>query len=104
VANAGIRRVVTGTSAEGKSVIVSDSPVEPMTVAMMPEAEFFYFWGDDKTPVYPDPGVEPPHRTWFPTAGGYRFELITVPPDSTPKPTDLDRDVALAEAKEKLPG
>jgi len=27
-----------------------------------------------------------------------------VPPDSTPKPTDLDRDAALAEAREKLPG
>ena len=104
MANAGIRKVVTGTSAAGKSVVVSDSSVEPMTIAMMPGAEFFYFWGDDTMPVYPDPGLEPPYKTWFPAAGGYRFELITVPPNSTPKPTGLDRNVGLAEAKEKLPG
>jgi mannose-6-phosphate isomerase-like protein (cupin superfamily) len=100
----GTRRVVTGTSAEGKSVVASDTLVEPMTLVMMPGAEFLYFWGDDKRPVYPDAGTEPPYRSWFPAADGFRFEQITIPPDSTPKPADLDTAAALAEAREKLPG
>jgi hypothetical protein len=66
MANAGIRRVATAAPAEGKSTIVSDGPVEPMRVAMMPGAAFFYSWGDDKMPVYPDPGCI--------SVGGTRWE------------------------------
>ena len=84
MANASIRRVVTGTSAAGKSVVVSDSSVEPMTIAMMPGAEFLYFWGDDTMPVYPDPGVEPPYKTCFQQPAAM-FELITVPPELHPE-------------------
>jgi len=38
---AGIRRVVTGISPEGKSVVVSDAAVAPITAAMMPGWEYF---------------------------------------------------------------
>lgn len=104
MASGGVRRVVTGTSAEGKSVVVSDAAVAPITAAMMPGAAFFYFWGDDQPPRYPDDGTEPPYRTWFPPAGGYRFEAITIPPDATPRPEGLDMAAATAEAERALPG
>lgn len=100
----GVRRVVTGTSAEGKSVVVSDAAVAPITAAMMPGWEYFYFWGKDEPLTYPDDGTEPPYRTWFPAPGGFRFESITIPPDSTPKAEGLDMAAATAEAKRKLPG
>jgi hypothetical protein len=66
---AGIRRVVTGISPEGKSVVVSDAAVAPITAAMMPGWEYFYFWGDDEPPTYPSDGREPPCRSWFPAPG-----------------------------------
>ena len=99
-----MRRVVTGTSQEGKSVVVSDGVVKPLTPVLMPGAEFFYLWGDDRLPSFPDDGVEPPYRTWFPPAGGYRFEVITIPPDATPKPPGIDMAAAVSDAERELPG
>ena len=49
-------------------------------------------------------GAEPPYRTWFPPDGGYRFELITLPPDGTEPPAGLDKAQALAETEKLLPG
>ena len=37
----GIRRVVTGHNANGKAVFASDKVVEPITLALLPGAEFF---------------------------------------------------------------
>ena len=100
-----VRRVVTGTSPEGRSIVVSDAPVAAKRIALMPGAEFLYFWGGDKAPAYPDDGSEPPYRSWFPDApGSYRFEIITIPPDATPRPADLDMAAATAEAERALPG
>lgn len=100
----GIRRVVTGTSTAGKSVVVSDGPVAPVTPGLMPGAAFFSLWGDDRTPTLPSDGSQPPHTSWFPPAGGYRFEVITIPPDGTPRPADLDVAAATAEVNRALPG
>jgi mannose-6-phosphate isomerase-like protein (cupin superfamily) len=101
----GLRRVVTGTSPEGRSVVVSDGPVAAKHVGLMPGAEFFYLWGGDKAPAYPDDGREPPCRSWFPDApGSYRFEVITIPPDATPRAEGLDMSEAIAEAERTLPG
>jgi Cupin domain len=104
MAQGGVRRVVTGTSPEGKSVVVSDGTVAPITAAMMPGCQFFYFWGDDAPPTFPSDGTEPPYSNWFPPPGGFRFELIVIPPDATPKATGLDMTRATTEAREKLPG
>ncbi len=35
---------------------------------------------------------------------GFRFELITLPPDGTPQSVDMDRAEALAETNKVLPG
>jgi hypothetical protein len=55
-------------------------------------------------PTLPNDGAEPPFKTWFPPDGGYRFELITLPPDGIPAPADVDKPQALAETKKLLPG
>jgi len=36
--------------------------------------------------------------------GGYRFGLFSIPAGTVPVPADLDRQAALAEMGEKLPG
>jgi len=99
-----VRRVATGQAADGKSVIVSGVEVAPVEAPLMPDAFFYSFWGADSMPTLPDNGDEPTFRTWFPPDGGYRFELITLPPDGTEPPAGLDKAEALAETEKLLPG
>ena len=51
-----VRCVVTGQTKSGKSVIVSQAPVPPVTVALMPGYEFYQLWADDDHPVLPSDG------------------------------------------------
>ncbi len=75
-----VRRVVTGHNTEGKAVFVSDERVAPITVALMPGAEFHRLWGGDEAPTFPDAGTIPPHHAYFPPVGGFRFGLFTLLP------------------------
>lgn len=99
-----VRRVVTGHDASGKSVFVSDVEVEPVTVGLMPGSAFHRLWGADEAPSYPSDGSIPPHHDYFPSLGGFRFGLFTLPPAGTSPPADLDIAAALAEAEASLPG
>jgi mannose-6-phosphate isomerase-like protein (cupin superfamily) len=99
-----IRRVATGQAANGLSVIVSDEEVGPVESPLMPGANFYSFWGADDPLSLPNDGAEPPFRTWFPPDGGYRFEMITIPPDGGPAPASADMAHALTETEALLPG
>lgn len=99
-----VRRVVTGQDASGRSVVVEDEWVEPVTVALFPGAEFHRIWGDDVRPMLPSDGTLPSAPTHFPPAEGYRFGMFTMAPDAERVTGDLDADEALAEIREKLPG
>jgi len=100
----GIRRVVTGHSADGKAVIASDEVVEPIRLALLPGFEFFRLWGADEPPQLPDDGAMPVHHQYFPPTGGFRFGLFTVPPDSDVLLGDIDMEAALAALETELPG
>ena len=95
--------MVTGHDANGKAVFASDEEVDPVTVALSPGSEFHRLWGADEAPSFPDDGSMPPHATYFPPVGGFRFGLFSVPP-ATSIAADLDLTAALAEMEEKLPG
>ncbi len=99
-----VRRVVTGHDARGKAVFASDVEVEPLTVSLMPGAEFHRLWGGDQAPTFPDDGAPTAQPDYFPPVGGYRFGLFTIPPGTGEAAADLDVDAALAEMEEKLPG
>jgi hypothetical protein len=99
-----IRRVITGQAANGRAVIASDEGIAPVETPLLPSAKFYSFWGADGTPHLPNDGVKPPFRTWFPPEGGFRFELIVLPPDGTPAPANIDMAEALAETEKLLPG
>jgi hypothetical protein len=79
LASMSIRRVVTGVTAEGTSVFVSDQRVEAVAPALLPGLEFHRLWGQDEPPVAPQDGTPPPSYTFFPPAGGYRVGTFTVP-------------------------
>jgi len=99
----GIRRVVTGHDASGKAVFASDTNVEPITLALLPETKFYRLWGSDKPCRFPNDGSAPANHTYFPPVGGFRFGLFTVAPDSS-LIKDVDVAAAIRELNEKLPG
>jgi hypothetical protein len=100
-----VRRLVTGQSAAGMSAIVSDEHVQPITVGLIPGAEFHALWGSDTPhhlPANTTSGGKT--QTWFPPAGGFRFGLVTLPPDAEASKLDMPIDAAFAEFRQKLPG
>ena len=99
-----VRRVVTGHDAAGKAVFASDEEVAPLTMDLLPGAEFHRLWGGDEAPSFPDDGAPPAQPAYFPPVGGYRFGLFTLPPAGTQLPADLDLAAAMAELEAKLPG
>jgi mannose-6-phosphate isomerase-like protein (cupin superfamily) len=99
-----IRRVVTGQTKEGLATVVSDEKVEPITVGLMPGAEFHAVWGSDDQVNLPTDGTRPDTKGWFPTPTGFRFGLFTVPPATTTLPSDFDLATGIVELSEKLPG
>ena len=98
--------MVTGQTADGKSVFVSDDKVDATTVSISPGSEFHLMWGADEIPALPTDGREPSHPAYFPPPGGYRFGFFTVPPAGAAGsfPEDFDLEAALAEMEAKLPG
>jgi mannose-6-phosphate isomerase-like protein (cupin superfamily) len=99
-----VRRVVTGQTATGKSVFVSDDQVEPTTLQLLPGAEFHQLWGSNEPVALPTDGTRPAAPRYFPPASGFRFGFFTLGPDSVTTPPDLDIPAALRELAEKLPG
>jgi mannose-6-phosphate isomerase-like protein (cupin superfamily) len=99
-----VRRVVTGQDANGKSVFVSDTRVDPIEVAVMPGTTFFRLWGSDEPPALPEDGNRQLPPRYFPPTGGYRFGFYTIGPESVSLPEDLDIGTALEEISTKLPG
>jgi mannose-6-phosphate isomerase-like protein (cupin superfamily) len=96
--------VVTGHDASGKAVFASDERVPPLTMALLAGSEFHRLWGADGAPTFPDDGSQPPHESYFPPVGGFRFGFFTLPPAGTAPPADLDVQAGLAEVEAKLPG
>ena len=101
-----VRRVVTGHDERGKAVFVSDSQVEPITVALLPGTEFHGVWGGDAPARFPDDGAMPKFTSYFPPLGGFRFGFFTLPPRGSGRTQEPPADprVALEELHTKLPG
>ena len=99
-----VRRVVTGRTPEGRSIVVSDAEVPPVTLGLLPGGEFHRLWGSDTPVQLPSDGSPPSTPRYFPPVGGFRFGLFTVGPDALTPPPGLDIPAAFAEVQQKLPG
>lgn len=98
-----IRRIVTGDR-DGRSVVVSDEIVDPVSVTAFPGAEFSLVWGMNSAPVVAAPSPdEPAFDPYFPPAGGARLVLLSWAPESTPDAEGVC-EVLLVAAEQTLPG
>jgi mannose-6-phosphate isomerase-like protein (cupin superfamily) len=87
----GLRRVVTGHSAEGKAVFASDEQVEPVSVSGA--STLHPIWSADDAPTFPDDGSLPPTTGYWPPVGGFRYLLMTIAPSDGQQagsPVDTD--------------
>lgn len=97
--------MVTGHDLDGKAVVASDTQVDGLRPALTPGIEFHRLWGGDAAPSFPDDGVEPDYRTYFPAVGGFRFAMIVVPAASDVSGDRIeDLGAAFAEFEAALPG
>ncbi len=99
-----VRRVVTGHTPEGKATFVSDSYLEGTTAILAPGMEMHGLWGADEAPTFPDDGSFPSYVQYFPSVGGFRIVMVTLPPDTETDFSDVDIETGNAEMEEKWPG
>jgi quercetin dioxygenase-like cupin family protein len=99
-----IRCVVTGQDASGKSLIMRDKGVQPLSLALLPGYEFHRVWGSDSVPELPSDGTTPTQPRYFPAKSGFRFGFFTLPPVTKRRGERIVTVSALEEMQEKLPG
>jgi mannose-6-phosphate isomerase-like protein (cupin superfamily) len=99
-----IRCVVTGQNASGKSLIMRDAGVQPVSVALLPGYEFHRVWGSESVPELPSDGAAPKQPRYFPAKNGFRFGFFTLPPATKTRGERIVTASALEEMQEKLPG
>lgn len=99
-----IHCVVTGQNEAGKSVVMRNTPIKPVSLALLPGYEFHRIWGSDSIPVLPSDGTPPPQPRYFPPKNGFRFGFFTIPPDARTSADRINTASALEEIQEKLPG
>lgn len=99
-----VRRVVTGQAADGRSVVVSDEHLGPITAALLGPQQLNLIWAGDGAFQLPSDGAMGLSAGFYPPPGGFRFWYFTLPPDLSGAATDLDPEAAAREVNEKLPG
>ena len=95
---------MTGQKESGKSVIMRNTPIKPVSLALLPGYEFHRIWGSDSIPELPSDGTPPPQLRYFPPKSGFRFGFFTIPPDTTTSVAQIGTASALEEIQQKLPG
>jgi len=105
-----MKRVVTGHSAEGKSVFIKDGePTRVVKLETLPGIEMTELWATDGVPILPIEHEDPtiPMSSFVPEIKGSRFAITRFP--SMPELTKalengLDLDAFKKEFLEKVPG
>jgi mannose-6-phosphate isomerase-like protein (cupin superfamily) len=75
-----VRRVVTGHTAEGRSVIVSDEEVAGIPIGTLGSSATL-LWGRDGPGQFPDDGGQQQMSAAFPPPGGCAVAIVTLAPE-----------------------
>ena len=99
-----VRRLATGHDASGRSIVASDVQIDAIKIKLLPGCEFHNLWGSDENPKIAADGAAPVAPGYFPSPGGVRFLMFTIPPKGKETRMAIDDPTAIAQANEKLPG
>jgi len=99
-----IHCIVTGQNETGKSVIVRNTPIQPVKLGLFPGYEFHRIWGSDSAPALPSDGTPVLQPRYFPPKNGFRFGFFTIPPDARANIDRINTPAAFEEIRQKLPG
>jgi len=77
-----VRRVVTGHTPEGKSIVVSDDEVRAFPIGDRGSSATL-IWGRDDTASFPDDGTPRPMAAGFPQPGGCALAIMEIAPGGT---------------------
>jgi mannose-6-phosphate isomerase-like protein (cupin superfamily) len=88
---------------EGKSVVISDEQLEPLSAVLLGGGGMCRLWAGDEPMSVPRTEQPRASANWFPSSGGFRFALVVFGPEG-PQPPDLDMNAAVGELSEKFPG
>jgi quercetin dioxygenase-like cupin family protein len=98
-----LRRVVTGRTPDGTSVIVEDLELPARTATALPGTQINYVWGSD-THEFPADGTQPAWRTHFPPKSGFRFMVFSIPPSKDGLEVAAVSAEEIEEAEATFPG
>ena len=76
----GVRRIVTGHTKDGRSIVVSDEQVEGIAIGAL-GASATLLWGRTDVGHFPDDGSPQAMSDAFPPPGGCAIAIITLAPD-----------------------
>ena len=99
-----VRRVVTGHSPSGRSVVKQDRMIEPLVVKAIPGYKNFELWSTDGVRRVPHGGQIPKMTTYFPDKDGTVLRYFELPPRRIGRRSRLDDKTAAAEIERVLPG
>ena len=95
------RCVITGHDSAGKSIVVKEEEVQPITISRL-GMDFQRVAGRDEHAAIPADANASLPSTYFPSADGYRFGFFTIPPDANISAFDMPG--IFMEIQQKLPG
>ena len=99
------RLVVTGHDADGDSVFVEDRRPDPISVQLLPGADFYLLWGTPDGHVrVGEREATSVFRPYFPGLGGTRALFLKWPPHSDEPEPGADPEAIASEVQQKLPG
>lgn len=102
-----VRRVVTGTGAEGRSGVVSDGPApRAASYRTVPGFESALIWSTqaNATVGRDTPRDDSPHASFVPGPGESRLMIVNFPPDAVMMRSDFDPAAFGAEFAANAPG
>jgi Cupin domain len=99
-----IRRVVTGVTPEGKSVLTSDDRPGGISVQAIPGVGFFLLWGTEGGRRVLGAGDDAVVKPYFPSVDGTRFVVVRWAPERQPPEPARDPAEMSAELERLLPG
>lgn len=85
---ASVRRIVTGHTPDGASIVASDERVDPMAIGSV-GSSVVMLWRRDDAGRFPDDGAAPASEGLFPPPGGSSIAIVAIDPEGD----DIDQQV-----------